>query len=871
MAYFLLSRSTLLVGTLWVTILIAGLPACSTLHPQPSPASPSPTSSIKQPAFFNTPLHFEANEGQTDRQVKFLSRGSGYGLYLTPQEAVLALRKPKPSGSEQETEETSPDSAVLRMRLVGANATPELTGDNLLPGKVNYFIGNDPAKWRTQIPTYGKIRYDNVYPGIDLLYYGNQRQLEYDFIVAPGEDPAQIAMAFEGADRLEIDAQTGDLVLQTASGEVRQHKPLIYQEGEGARQTIEGQYVIKDDIHVGFHVATYDTTQPLIIDPVLRFSTYLGGTQNDGGLDITVDERGRVYLIGNTGSANFPTQNSLQLSSGGGVDAFVVRLKETGTALDFATYLGGSGDDEGKGIAFSSPAIYLTGITSSTNFPTQNPLQPTKAGGRDAFVVSLSMDGSALSYSTYLGGSGDDVGQAIGVDSDRQASVVGTTSSRDFPTQNPFQASHGGGFSDVFVARLSTDGSALEYATYLGGSGGDDQGMGILVSGGGILQGPIITTITGFTDSTDFPTREAFQPTNGGMRDAFVAQLTQDGSDLAFSTYLGGSGSDTGHGLVVDGSPYVVGETSSPDFPVQNPLQQSVFSGAFVTKFVNNLEKLEFSTFIGGGARAWDITKVRNGPENFIYVTGETASPDFQTEIPFQPDLAGGFDAFVAKIDSQRENLNERFSPLGPDDVSTAFSSVPCDGAYAGTFTITAKFTNTSAYTLSDLLLTVQSLTGGNVLCNADGGPGGVGSQLSIPVEVLGPGEAFIIELPIGLQSFSPFQFLVNVLGVQVTCPCAGLQSADTVWAESYVTLSCTEEFIQGPGLEYSLTTILNSSVASVAPLTVEGDFGGSFFYGGSCSVGQTTRDLASGEEFEACQHSLRRIATNDGVFCTFQ
>ena len=854
-----------------VSLCVAGLGLVGCAIVSPHQPNAKETSAHVQATYLQTPLHFEANEGQTDGQVKFLSRGSGYGLYLTPQEAVLALRKPKPSGSEQETEETSPDSAVLRMRLVGANATPELTGDNLLPGKVNYFIGNDPAKWRTQIPTYGKIRYDNVYPGIDLLYYGNQRQLEYDFIVAPGEDPAQIAMAFEGADRLEIDAQTGDLVLQTASGEVRQHKPLIYQEGEGARQTIEGQYVIKDDIHVGFHVATYDTTQPLIIDPVLRFSTYLGGTQNDGGLDITVDERGRVYLIGNTGSANFPTQNSLQLSSGGGVDAFVVRLKETGTALDFATYLGGSGDDEGKGIAFSSPAIYLTGITSSTNFPTQNPLQPTKAGGRDAFVVSLSMDGSALSYSTYLGGSGDDVGQAIGVDSDRQASVVGTTSSRDFPTQNPFQASHGGGFSDVFVARLSTDGSALEYATYLGGSGGDDQGMGILVSGGGILQGPIITTITGFTDSTDFPTREAFQPTNGGMRDAFVAQLTQDGSDLAFSTYLGGSGSDTGHGLVVDGSPYVVGETSSPDFPVQNPLQQSVFSGAFVTKFVNNLEKLEFSTFIGGGARAWDITKVRNGPENFIYVTGETASPDFQTEIPFQPDLAGGFDAFVAKIDSQRENLNERFSPLGPDDVSTAFSSVPCDGAYAGTFTITAKFTNTSAYTLSDLLLTVQSLTGGNVLCNADGGPGGVGSQLSIPVEVLGPGEAFIIELPIGLQSFSPFQFLVNVLGVQVTCPCAGLQSADTVWAESYVTLSCTEEFIQGPGLEYSLTTILNSSVASVAPLTVEGDFGGSFFYGGSCSVGQTTRDLASGEEFEACQHSLRRIATNDGVFCTFQ
>ena len=840
MAYFLLSRSTLLVGTLWVTILIAGLPACSTLHPQPSPASPSPTSSIKQPAFFNTPLHFEANEGQTDRQVKFLSRGSGYGLYLTPQEAVLALRKPKPSGSEQETEETSPDFAVLRMRLVGANATPELTGDNLLPGKVNYFIGNDPAKWRTQIPTYGKIRYDNVYPGIDLLYYGNQRQLEYDFIVAPGEDPAQIAMAFEGTERLELDTQTGDLVLQTASGEVRQRKPLIYQEGEGDRQIIEGQYVIKDDTHVSFQVAAYDTTQPLIIDPILVFSTYLGGSGTDEGHGIVVDGRGQVYVTGETGSADFPTVNPFQTTLDGG-DAYIAKLTADGSTLIYSTFLGGSDNEPGLwfgsarfGIAVDEAGhATIVGSTSSQDFPVVNALQPTLGGGTDAFVAQLTADGSALTFATYLGGNDNEKGNGIAIDGRGQIYVTGNTASADFPIYNPLQASNGGGsiqsaggarscakfedFSgDAFVVKLNADGSALSYATFLGGTGADT-GTAITVDVWGQV------SVTGETWSDDFPTFNPLQPTNTTVvecltgpgfesdlflgPDAFVAQLTTDGSALTFGTYLGGSLEDRGNGISMDeaGGIYVTGQTGSGDFPTQNPFDPSPGPG-FVAKLTADGNSLAYSTYLaesgmaiavdGGGRAAVTGTTIAQftadgSALNFstyldgsglgialnsasqIYVTGGTGSADFPTTPnTVQPAFGGGFtDGFVTKIDPLRVNLNDQFAPLGPGDVSTSFSRTPCGGASAGTFTITASFTNTSANTLSNLLISVKTLTGGNMLCNANGGPGGAGAILTVPLQgdlsdsQLSPGETFTVQLAIGLQSFTPFQFLVDVLG----------------------------------------------------------------------------------------------------------
>src|SRR5688572_27317785 len=307
------------------------------------------------------PLHFEANQGQAHEDVRFLSRGPGYSLYLTAGEAVLVLTQP--SDAEK--------SATLRMSLVDAAPKPVVSGLEKLPGKANYFIGNDPAKWRSNVPTYAKVHYREVYPGIDLVYYGNQRQLEYDFVVAPGADPKKILLAFRGADRIEIDAQ-GDLVLHVGGESIRQKKPVIYQEVDGAREEVAGSYVRKSTNRVGFKVAAYDKSRPLVIDPVLSYSTYLSGDDGDGARGIAVDPAGNAYVTGHTGSVNFPTTSgSLQAAAPGGGDAFVTKLDPTGSVLVYSTYLGGGAGDGASGIAVDAGGnAYITGGTGSANFPT---------------------------------------------------------------------------------------------------------------------------------------------------------------------------------------------------------------------------------------------------------------------------------------------------------------------------------------------------------------------------------------------------------------------------------------------------------------------------------------------------------------------
>ena len=322
------------------------------------------------------PLSFEANQGQTDSRVDFLTRGSGYSLFLTSTEAVLALRKPVASSgprtrrTDSEAEEApAVPPAVVRMKLVGANPAPRVSGLEELPGKSNYFIGNDPDKWRTNVPRYAKVQYNDVYPGVDLVYYGNQRQLEYDLVVGPGADPGAITLSFEGVERLWIDAQ-GDLVLETAGGEIRQHKPLVYQEVDGVRREITGSYVLSGRHQVGFDVAAYDAGQPLIIDPVLVYSTYLGGTGDERGFDIAVDASGNAYVTGQTDSTGFPTASPVQASLGGGNDAFVTKFNTAGNGVVYSTFLGGSGFDRGLGIAVdASGNAYVTGNTFSDRLP----------------------------------------------------------------------------------------------------------------------------------------------------------------------------------------------------------------------------------------------------------------------------------------------------------------------------------------------------------------------------------------------------------------------------------------------------------------------------------------------------------------------
>jgi Beta-propeller repeat len=685
------------VGLL-VLIGLLGLPGWGTaplqgqdLLQQPSQSiqALTPSRHVTRPGpYGQLPLNFEANQGQTDAQVQFLAHGQGYILFLTAHEAVFAFRPPAAHGQHptrlmprpgavQDTPDTA--QSVVRMQLLGANSAPQVVGLEELPGKANYFIGNDPQQWRANVPTYAKVKYAAVYPGVDLVYYGQSRQLEYDFIVAPGADPTTIMLGFEGIDHVDMDAQ-GDLVLSTAGGSLRFQKPVVYQEGDGGRQAIAGSYVRKGPHQVGFHVAAYDLARPLVIDPVLSYATYLGGRGGETGFGIAVDAAGAAYVTGITASADFPTVDPLQPALDGFADAFVVKLTADGAALVYATYLGGSGIgvDQGQGIAVDAAgAAYVTGKTTSADFPTVHPLQLTFGGGnQDAFVAKLTADGAALVYATYLGGSGDDRGTGIAVDADGAAYVTGSTCSADFPTVHPLQPTFGGGGNcsqvgnpggDAFVAKLRADGSALVYATYLGGS--DDENSGQSGASGIAVDAAGQAYVTGSTGSSDFPTVHPLQlkpPAISSRGDAFVAKLTADGSALVYATYLGGSSGDAGAGIAVDasGAAYVTGFTFSPDFPTVHPLQptlrSSVSSNAFVAKLTANGAALIYSTYLGG-CRAEVGFGIAVDAAGAAYVTGSTSSPDFPA-MPgaFQTTLGGGgicgrmheSDAFVAKIEA---------------------------------------------------------------------------------------------------------------------------------------------------------------------------------------------------------------------------
>jgi len=640
-----------------------------------------------QEAYGTLPLSFEANQGQTDPQVKFISRGSGYTLYLTNTEAVLTLKE---ANSKTKTnsyaardrrhlsQKPGPEKTeftTLRMKLNGDNDKTRVSGLEELPGKVNYFIGNNPTKWRTNIPTYSKVQYSEIYPGINLVYYGAQRQLEYDLVVGPGADPNQIKLAFEGADKIDLDP-SGDLLLKIGDGELHLKKPIVYQELNGTRQPVSAKYVLRKEekiagLEVGVKVAAYDENKPLIIDPALSYSTYLGGDSIDEGISIAVDGLGEAYLTGLTGSSDFPTANPLQAAGGGSMDVFVSKINAAGSALVYSTYLGGSYWDSGLGIAVDeSGNAYVTGATHSPDFPTANPLQVTcgRCGppdfSMDAFVVKLKDDGSALLYSTYLGGSSDDAASGISVDGSGNAYVTGYTMSTDFPTTNPLQGTFGG-YADAFVAKLKDDGSALVYSTYLGGNS-DDEGDGIAVDGSGNAY------VTGYTYSSDFPLAGPLQGACGGCTightDAFVSKLNDDGSALIYSTYLGGTSYEGIYGITVDssGNAYVTGYTYSSDFPVAGPLQGTCgscaigASDAFVAKLKDDGSMLIYSTYLGGSDQDQGSGIAVDG-FGHAYVSGMTYSLDFPMTNPLDSHCTGcanGFsEAFVAQLKDDGSGL----------------------------------------------------------------------------------------------------------------------------------------------------------------------------------------------------------------------
>jgi beta-propeller repeat-containing protein/HYR domain-containing protein len=628
------------------------------------------------------PLRYEANRGQTDRAVKFIARGAGFDLLLTSTEAVLRLAVKK---TKQAT------AGNLRMKMIGSNPSPQITGMDQLPGQTNYFIGADSSKWITSVPSFARVRYNQIYPGIDMVYYSKERQLEYDFIVAPGADPASIALAFEGARKTGLNP-SGDLVVKTAGSDLRLHKPFVYQETDGARREIASRYVLKKNRQVGLEVAAYDHSRPLIIDPVLSYATYLGGGSDDEARGIAVDSAGNIHVTGTTRSVDFPLQNPADSSNAGCFtrDAFVTKLSPDGSQLIYSTFLGGSDGgascsfEAGNGIAVdASGSAYITGVTNSSDYPVSfGAFQTHRADGGDAFVTKLSPAG-AIVYSTYLGGISPNIfgdeGRGIAVDSAGNAYVAGSTGSQDNPftstvnegfptTAGAFQSNHvrtaNEDSLDGFVTKLNAAGSGLVYSSYLAGNG-FDTACAIAVNSNGEAY------VTGQTLSTDFHALNAFQAgyggtgqstTNGAGGDAFITKVNSSGGGLVYSSYLGGSRPEIGYAIAVDaaGDAYLAGSVSSSDFPATAGAFKTAKPGSsndgFVTKVSSTGVKI-YATYLGGDNQGDEARGIAIDSAGNAYVTGFADSFNFPLVNPINTGHGGGVDAFVTKLNPAGSSL----------------------------------------------------------------------------------------------------------------------------------------------------------------------------------------------------------------------
>jgi uncharacterized repeat protein (TIGR01451 family) len=639
---------------------------------RPQASARPPVSSV------SLPLFFEANQGQTDPRVKFMARGRGYGLFLTADEAVLELQ-----GSAVGRQPSA--NSVIRMRLAGANTISHVSGAQPLPGKSNYFIGNDPKKWRHNVPQFARVEYSDVYPGVDLAYYGHQGQLEYDFRVAPGADSSRIAMSFEGA---SAHLDSGDLVLSTGQGDIRFHAPSVYQPDGDKQLPVEGRFLQLADNRIGFEVGAYDRSRELVIDPVLSYSTYLGGTGVERLTHIAADSGLNMYVAGSTTSGDFPgVSGTFQTSNHGADDIFIAKIDATGSTLVYATYLGGSQTELLAGVAVDSGFnVYVAGTTFSNDFPTSTNGFQTSASGIHGFLSKLDLNALNLIYSTYLAGNGIDTVTGLAIDSGNNAFVTGNTTSTDaatgFPATTTGYQTSSLATTQFFASKINTAGSgatSMLYSTYFGGT----SPVGATAAGGGIaLDASGNMYITGTTNfifdpaaatadpRTNFPILNAQQaclnqaPTVTacdinltGHTDAFVAGINPNrpnGAGLLYSTYLGGSDNDTGLSIAVDSasSAHVTGETFSSDWSVH---ANNYFGGgdAFVAKITkpsgtNTIFPLTFFTFIGGSNE--DIGRgIAVDAVQAAHVTGSTSSGDLHTTNPVQ-GFGGVNDAFVALI-----------------------------------------------------------------------------------------------------------------------------------------------------------------------------------------------------------------------------
>lgn len=622
----------------------------------------------------NLPLAFVPNRGQTDQQVHYLARGAGYVTFLTSSGAVLRFDAPAGvTPQDAVTPGSASTRAVIGMRLVGNEGVPAVSAGERLPGVINYLVGSDAEAWQTGLPQYGQVHYRAVYPGIDLIFRGQDGALRYDFVVVPGGDPSDIRLAFDGADSVTV-GQDGELILRLGDEEVHWAAPRLFQEVDGVRRTVNGSYRLHGS-QVGFEVGPHDPNLPLVIDPVLAYSTLLGGSQFDGAEDVVVSGD-RAYLAGETGSSDFPTAGNLfQNAAAGDNDAFVAALDtdHSGTAsLVFTTYFGGTEFDEATGVALdASDNVHLFGGTRSTNLPIKNGFQTAlatkpRSSRLDAFVAKLDPGGSSLLYSTYLGGTTEDQsGDGMALDASGRTYVAGHTFSDDFPTKNALAGTRAGGF-DAFVTKIDTEktgGDSLVYSTYLGG-GSFEVWTDVDVDPTGAVY------VSGYTGSDDFPTTaNGFQTILAGLDDAFVAKLDPSGSSLSYSTYLGGAlgfeGQDINTGIAVDdsGQVFVTGDTQSADFPTRNAFQATLNPAVcgvlpcldgFVTRLdttASGLASLVYSSFLGGSNHDAGKAIATDGAGT-AFVVGNTLAVDFPTRRALQRFGGGALDGFLARVDT---------------------------------------------------------------------------------------------------------------------------------------------------------------------------------------------------------------------------
>lgn len=647
------SRPRQMIGTGIVAVALVALLGSAEASPRVERASLGVSAAAKQApfgqsartserqaraAYAKLPLSFVPNAGQLDGRVRYLAQAGGASFYFTQREVVFSFAVKR-------------QSVVLRLGFLDANPQAAIAASRRQGGRVNYLLGSDPARWRTNLPTYDEVVYRELWPGVDLHFRGAASTLKYEFHVRPGADPSVIRLAYDGARGLSLD-RAGNLRIATPLGVLTDSRPSSFQPFGGRRVAVASRYLLAGARGYRFDIGRYDDSRRLVIDPGLAYSTFLGGTTTENGSGIAVDGAGNAYVSGLTTSPDYPTTSgAYDQTHNGGSDAFVSKLNPAGSALVYSTFLGGSAAENGVGVAVDGAGnAYVSGLTSSPDFPTTpGAFDEIHNGSSDAYVSKLNPAGSALVYSTLLGGTATDQTSSIAVDGAGNAHVSGETTSPNYPTTAGAFDEILNGASDAFVTKLNAAGSALVYSTFLGGTA-TDQSVGIALDSAGVAH------VTGLTASPDYPTTAgAYDQTHNGAYDAFVTRLNAIGSAPDYSTFLGGAAFDLGFSIAIDGagSAYVTGNTNSPDYPTTPGAHDQTHDGAndaFVTKLNALGSALLYSTLLGGTTEDQGADIAVDGAGN-AYVNGLTTSPEYPTTPGAHDQTFNGItDIYVSKL-----------------------------------------------------------------------------------------------------------------------------------------------------------------------------------------------------------------------------